>query len=566
MQPDFVRWAKWGNAIRVVLPWIIPAILIKLIILPDWHAMEYYIIPDDLYSVYWNAEHVKQAIGAGGNLYYTNSILAPDGVGLWGHTYTLVIGLFNWLFNDVFLAMNVTVYLHLVAFSAGTYYLCSMWLRTPLFRMAVALIVVFNSYILSKSGIHLNLLLLGWIPWNLGLFLRSFNEHAAVIKPKQLLFSVLLLGVNIAFDYYAIIYTLSFVFLWLFYQRLLKNQTFKGSIKNFVWIIVVLIVFHIISRLLFLSGMDKMGGIWDAPDIRAFFTPGSLGRWLHSEQIFPKSPITENFVFAGYSLLLCLSVSIYYYFNQKNAIKGAGFWLFLLLCYWCIVFPVIKWDGRNIFYFPNSLMHYIPGVNQLRAPGRMIIMFFMAASVFVFLVAENMNPKRRWIQHLLAVLFVFIFFAEHATRTKIPADKDSFSPTPADYKFLSNKTVLTLPFGVRDGLRAVGNYQVTDLSLMGVPNAKMCSGYISRIPEKKWAQLAQKSWFNHTLKMGDSVDYSDSLPFQWAGSVHHSGIEVVRVPEKFALVNRKIGKGAIYLERDFRWKRYIQNGTVYLMR
>jgi hypothetical protein len=125
---------------------------------------------------------------------------------------------------------------------------------------------------------------------------------------------------------------------------------------------------------------------------------------------------------------------------------------------------------------------------------------------------------------------------------------------------------LTLPFGVRDGLRAVGDYQVTDLSLISVPGAKLCSGYISRIPEKKWAQLAKTSWFNHTINIGDSVEYSDSLVYRWAGAVHHSGIEVVRVPEKFALVNRKIGKGAIYLERDFRWKRYIQNGTVYLMR
>jgi hypothetical protein len=566
MHPDFVRRTKWGNAFRVVLPWIIPAILIKLIVLPDWDAIGYYLIPDDLYSVYWNAEHVKQAIVAGENLYYSHSILAPEGVGLWGHTYTLIIGLFDWLFNDVVMAINATVYLHLVAFSAGVYHLCSIWLRSPWFRMAVALIVVFNSYVLSKSGIHLNLLLLGWIPWNLGLFLRSFNEHAHLVKPRQLLLSLLLLGVNMAFDYYAIIYTLSFVFLWFFYQRLVKNRTFKGGIKNFVWITVVLMVFHIISRLLFLTGMDKMGGIWDAPDIRAFFTPGSLGRWLHSEQIFPKSPVTENFVFAGYSLLLCLSVSIYYYFNQKNAIRGAGFWLFLLLCYWCIVFPVIKWDGRNIFYFPNSLMHYIPGVNQLRAPGRMIIMFFMASSVFIFFVAENIPSKRSWMRPLLAVLFVFFFFAEHATRNKIYANTNQLSPTQADYTYLSNKTILTLPFGVRDGLRAVGDYQVTDLSLISVPGAKLCSGYISRIPEKTWAQLAEKSWFNHTLKMGDSVDYSDSLPFKWAGAVHHSGIGVVRVPEKLALVNRKIRQGVVLLERDFRWKPYTEKGIVYLVR
>ena len=267
MHTDKVRSSTLENIGRVVLPWIIPAILIKLIVLPDWDAIGYYLIPDDLYSVYWNAEHVKQAIGAGENLYYSHSILAPEGVGLWGHTYTLIIGLFNWLFNDVVMAINAAVYLHLVAFSAGVYHLCSLWLRTPWFRMAVALIVVFNSYVLSKSGIHLNLLLLGWMPWNLGLFLRSFNEHAAVIKPKQLLFSLLLLGVNMAFDYYAIIYTLSFMFLWLIYHRVFKNRTLKGSLKNYVWIIVVLMVFHIISRLLFLTGMDKMGGIWDAPDI-----------------------------------------------------------------------------------------------------------------------------------------------------------------------------------------------------------------------------------------------------------------------------------------------------------
>lgn len=550
----------------LILPWIVPAILIKIFIFPDFQKLGFIHIPDDVFTIYWNAEHVKNALNFHTGLYHTNAILAPDGISLWGHALTLIIGVFNWVLDDAVVSINLVAYLHLVVFSAGIFKLTAFWITSPLYRLIIALVAVFNGYMLAKSGIHINLILLGLVPWNLYMFLCSFDGNAGLKKPRLLMLSLLLLGVNVAFDYYAIIYTISFMFLWYVYVRFLSKRLATMTWKKWAVVFFVFVLTHVISRLLWINGLDKKGGIWSAADIRSFFIPGHFGKWLYSHQVFGNSPISENFVYAGLSLILLLLICCFLFRKILGGNHSSTLWLFMLLAYFCITFPVIKWEGRNLFYLPTSFTHYIPVLDQFRAPGRMFEMFLIASLVFVFAVIEGIQWKNAWVQIGVITVFVSGFIFEHAVQSKQFLSRESLSPSSADMRYLQGKTTLTLPFGVRDGFRMLGNYQPTDGLLMGVPNIKLCSGYISRIPDAVWKNLSQKTLIRLTVDMSDSKSKAEKSPLQWAASVNESGVDAVRISEKAASSNGEIMHGAALLARDFKWRYYTESGYIYLLK
>lgn len=565
MFPESLGSSRKNGIAWLVLSWIVPAILIKIYIFPDFQKLGFIQIPDDIFTVYWNAEHVKNALNFHTGLYYTNAILAPDGISLWGHALTLVVGVFNWIIDDAVVSINMVAYLHLVFFSAGVYKLTSFWIKSSLYRLMIALMAVFNGYMLAKSGIHINLILLGLVPWNLYVFLCSFDANAVLKKPLMLLFSILILAVNIAFDYYAIIYTVSFMFLWFVYVRFLSKLLTAMNWKKWMVVFFVFIVTHVISRLLCINGMDKKGGIWSAADFRSFFIPGHFGKWFYSHHVFGNSPISENFVFAGFSLILLLLICCFLLRKYLVCNHPSILWLFMLVVFFCMTFPVIKWDGKNLLYLPTSFTHYFPVLDQFRAPGRMFEMFLIASLVFVFTVIEGVQWKYEWIKIPVMGLFVSVFIFEHALQTKQFLGKESLSPSSADMRYLQGETTLTLPFGVRDGFRMIGDYQSADAKLIRVPHAKVCSGYISRIPQAVWDSLVEKPWVKTTLLLQGDSALPESASADWAAMMHKSEITAVRIALT-DVPNANVSKGEACLVNRFGWKRYVDDGVTYLVR
>jgi hypothetical protein len=554
--------ARLKNRLWFALSWLLPALLIKQFILPDFQVLRYYSVPDDLYCMYWNTVHVKNAIVEHSGLFSTQSVLAPQGVSLLGHTYTPFFGLLHVFFHNAVFSINLAVYLHLLVFAAGVYALTALWLQSPVNRLIVSVLAVFNGYLLAKSGIHLNLLLIGLVPWNILLFLRAFDDRAKLIKPTLLMVATGTLLLNILFDYYAILYTLVFVFLWFVYQRFIQGNSLKMNRKKWFLAAIGLIVCHFLSRLLSLHGWDVKGGIWEAPDFRAFFVPGPLGYWNASLGQYPHSPSTENFVYAGISLLLLLCTAVFLYLRSRIKSEGAGLWLFLLIGFFCLVFPAVKIGGRNLFYLPNSLLHYIPFLQHFRSTGRMFEFFITASVVFSFIVIEKRPWKNQIVNIAVPLVFACIFIFEHYTRPHNIIAGKAFLPQEQDSVQLKGRTVLTLPWGIRDGFKALGNYEISDMKLISVPGCRVCSGYISRIPQQNLNYYSRCEWSQRTLRLQSHTHCSKQDALNWAKAVHQSKITAIRA----AVLLNSFKAGFDELVNQYGWQKRESAGVIYLLR
>ena len=559
--------ATLTNRIWLALSWLLPAALIKLFILPDFKALHYFLVPDDVFCMYWNAVHGSNALLHNTDLFFTKSVLAPQGVSLLGHTYAPVFGLLNAVLDDAVLSINVAVYLNLLLFAAGIYALTSLWMQSPLNRLVVSILAVFNGYMLAKSGIHLNLLLLGLVPWTLLAFLKAFDNDAKLKNWGMLCIATGMLLLNVLFDYYAILYTVFFTFLWFVYQRFLSKILPKMKRRHWVWVGLGLLVSHVVSRLLNLKGLDTKGGIWEAPDIRAFLVPGPLGKWFGFEVQYPNSPETENFVYAGISLLMLLLVTVFFHVrNYRKADGATGLWLFLLLCFFAFTFPVIKIEGRNVWYWPNSLLHYIPGLQHFRSTGRMFELFMLSALVFSFVVLEKQSWRKPAFSLGLPLLFAAVLVFEHYAHPPKDLTKVALMPTEQDQVLLKNRTVLTLPWGIRDGFRMLGSYQVRDMKLIAVPGCKVCSGYISRISEKNLEYYKHADWAQSTLKLQNDSILGEEVALQWAKALNQSEINAIRAELGDAEMRKRFEAGWNALISEFGWKQTELAGVVYLIK
>jgi hypothetical protein len=312
-----------------------------------------------------------------------------------------------------------------------------------------------------------------------------------------------------------------------------------------MWIAVIAaIIIHVISRLLYLAGYDKKGGIWEAADFRQLFIPSSMGNWVHSKAAFPQSPLTENFIYLGWSLLIaliiCGSILIYQkrLFHFPNRITAVWFGLILSLI---VVLPVIRLDGKNLWYTPSAFLHFIPILDHFRMPTRMIplVNFYLALLVVHYLIELPAAINRYKVPLLLIITFSFVL--EHKTRTPHYFSINDFSVSKNEKELMKGKTVLSFPWGVRDGLKEMGTYNPHDYILMLQPDVKLTSAYISRISPNRWQQLQSDSFLilidksqrdakvNWTKKQMDIVKQG----------LDSRNIDVVRIPNEYSFMAEK---------------------------
>lgn len=542
------------------------AFIVKCCYVPDLYCLGYFKVSDDVLSMWWNTLHFKQAVLQGKPWFYSSSILAPEGVSLFSHAYTPVFGLAHLLTDHPVLAINVVVWLNLTSFAFGVYVLSGRWLRVFIHRFLVAVIAVFNGYLLAKGGIHINLVLLGLVPWPIWCILESMDDRGKLNRPVWLIPGAVLLFANWLFDFYAIFYIVLFLFFRIIYLRFLDGWFTGFTLKKGLIAGLLILALHVLSRLLYISGLDKRGGIWEAADIREFFIPGPLGYWWHSERTYTHSPETENFMYAGLALLSVLVLTLISVYRKGNSDRETRFFIFLAAAFFSLMFPVLRLEGKNLFFMPTSLIHYVPVIDNFRAPSRLMEMFLLASVLLVFRNAEIQGwHARRGYAFLLAALLL-LFTAEHAVRPKKFIGENALQPFQADMSMLKNRTVLSIPFGVRDGLKIIGTYNTGDFRFMSVPGCKSRSGYISRIPEHVWKRLREDAILIYTLKWQSGATLTTTELEQWQQALTLSDIQVIRIEEGMltGVAGHRLAE-AMVSGLDG-WKIFGENGVSYAVR
>lgn len=232
----------------------------------------------------------------------------------------------------------------------------------------------------------------------------------------------------------------------------------------------------------------------------------------------------ERFSYPGIIIVLIyLTVTILKIFNRfpqklwqliKPYFIVSSFFYILMLGPFLKIFNrwFINLDGVSVVLpLPFLLLHYIPGLSTIRATARFTPAFvFFACIVTAYVinfVLTRISKKKQII--LLVCLFVIFFFDQFYTISQKMVEN---APVKI-YQYLKNqndqKTVLDVPFTVRDGFNYIG-FVHGILPMYGqlIHGKPIIGGYLARVPEEVFIGYKNMRFINYIAKIIDKGNYN----------------------------------------------------------
>ncbi|MGB1038527.1 MAG: hypothetical protein ACPGYY_07760 [Bacteroidia bacterium] len=494
--------------------------------------------PDDAKVYYWNTWHFAHQLSEGVSPFYTDYICTPNGTGLWMHAYTIWFGLLNLILGDIELSINLGIAIQLIVAFVGFYYLAKRFVYRPYFAGVVACVSVFNTYILAKCGVHYNLVLIGVLPFLLIYMLKLFPviKGRLSVDRKHILGFLALLIIGFLMEYYVVFYAMAFLAVYLLWFGWLEKWFDTWNWKKSMVLVGLFGVGHIILRLMRIGGLEEKGAVWGAADFRQLIKPSvnsESGVQWYLENV-PELP-NDNKIFIGISMLIYLIVAIVFFFQDQRKDKAARFFLFSSVLFLMVTLPVIRIAGVDLFYNFTAIVHYIPFVQNVRAPDRFILMFFVTAVLFICrVIFLETNETKGWNKYVAFTLaFGGLFLVEHKHQpmqaVEQPAAVEVLEP-------MRGKTVLMLPFGLRDGFQGLGDFDENQMMLQTRYGFKLPSGYLSRLGDETWDSFRSNALYSALVNLQDGqvveIDLKEELRV--------NGIDAVCVPVEYLYKHRKL--------------------------
>lgn len=171
--------------------------------------------------------------------------------------------------------------------------------------------------------------------------------------------------------------------------------------------------------------------------------------------------------------------------------------------------PYLNVLGENTgLYLPAALLRLLPIVNNVRIPGRAIVMVYLSLAMLIaYALATMPSLRRRGPMAAVAVLLLIDFAAAPSPLTRLDA--------PATYRTLAEMpsgAVLELPMGIRDGYGQYGALDHRTLVYQTIHRKPMVGGFVARIPRPLEQQHLESPLFGPLLALSsDRVLQPDSL-------------------------------------------------------
>jgi hypothetical protein len=177
--------------------------------------------------------------------------------------------------------------------------------------------------------------------------------------------------------------------------------------------------------------------------------------------------------------------------------RGRGsmprYWLAFTAFFACIALgPFVHVAGHNLYVpTPWALLRYVPVIGAARMPTRLAaVVMFGVALLLAFAVRDLRATVRR--PALLVAAVSAILTVEMA-----PAPRITYSATvPGIFNIVAADprplAVLTLPFGLRDGLVSYGNNSPASQFFQTVHGKPIIGGYVSRLPSSDVAEYRRR--------------------------------------------------------------------------
>jgi hypothetical protein len=217
-------------------------------------------------------------------------------------------------------------------------------------------------------------------------------------------------------------------------------------------------------------------------DLLAFFAPNPLHPWFGSLSFAWLSALPGGFNENVASVPWVALVTI------VGAVLWAGFrplkgWVAFTVFFACIALgPFIAIAGQ-LTYMPTpwALLRYMPIIGAARTPTRLTILVMLGVSMLLVMAVQHLTSRTRHPRLVVAAIGALLLFE------LLPTPRTLYSAEiPAVYRIVAADPrpvrVLSLPFGLRDGVSSRGRYSSSSQFYQTFHEKRLVGGYISRLP------------------------------------------------------------------------------------
>jgi len=200
-----------------------------------------------------------------------------------------------------------------------------------------------------------------------------------------------------------------------------------------------------------------------------------------------------------------------------GAVVWAGFrpprgWLvFTGVFAWLALGPFIT-VAQQLTYIPTpwALLRYLPIIGAARTPTRLSIVVMLCVSMLLAMAVHHLRSRSRHPRLLVGALGALLLFE------LLPAPRTLHSAEiPEVYRIVAADPrpvrVLSLPFGLRDGISSRGNYSASSQFYQTFHEKRLVGGYISRLPGGSVDRYRRNSTLRVLLRLSEGTPVEPEL-------------------------------------------------------
>lgn len=488
----------------------------------------------------WNVWHFDHAVTTGSNPFFTDWMFFPQGTSLILHTYTPVLGLLGLLVRSPVLAVNIGLLLSAAASGTGAYMLARRWVRSPVLALLAGFVFAYSPFKLQRLSQHVNLELTATVPFYVLAFLQAFEFVEGRWWPRVRSWKAVAacagLGIlTLLSDYYVLFGLLYFSLAYAAWFGLGLGRIQWRTWRTWAWLAGILAVSHVVVRLLRMSGLPEKS-IWWGGDLVSFFMPPPTSRWmywdwaarlLHKQEVFNSPGSIENTVFIGYALpLLAVGLGTLRWWHRRPASarfadpKGRPL-AWVLVIFLLFTIPSVRVLGHERLNLPTAALHFIPFLNNLRCPTRWIMMAGLLLPIVSFSALEAfwVGCLKPATQTTISTLLFGMVLVEFWPRA-FPLQSNYAVPRAyQQVAQLPGRSLITIPLGIVDGLRQIGEFKAVQLFYQTLHHKKLPTGYISRVSPEQFASLDAEPVLHALLLAQARPDSGGAIPGLTPGQV-----------------------------------------------
>jgi hypothetical protein len=183
--------------------------------------------------------------------------------------------------------------------------------------------------------------------------------------------------------------------------------------------------------------------------------------------------------------------------------------------------PYLRVFGENTgLYLPAALLRLLPIVNNLRIPGRAIVMVYLSLGMLLAIAVAFMPWfQKKWRTAAVAAVVLVDFAALPLPLTPLPS--------PAIYEQLAAMPaggVLELPIGIRDGYGAHGALDHRALFHQSIHGKPIVGGFVARMSTALEQRYLESPLFGPLL----TLSANESLPAAVAAGLRRDGSRLLK--------------------------------------